>query len=193
MLSCRGVTRRPWFEGFSLELEAGEIVVLRGASGSGKTLLLRALADLDPVEAGEVSLAGVPRSDMAPCEWRRQVVYVHQESVRLARTVRADLARIRELSPQVQPSAVSPLSPPLDALTENLSGGELQRLALARALHAEPRVLLLDEPTSALDEDAARDAEATVVEWTRCGHAAVWVTHEAELAERLGAREVRLA
>ena len=70
LLLVQGLTREPWWRGVDLGLEAGELSVLRGPSGSGKTLFLRALADLDPVDAGEVSLEGRARSAFSPAAWR---------------------------------------------------------------------------------------------------------------------------
>ncbi len=187
LLEVRGLTRAPWWTGVELDVDAGEIAVLRGRSGSGKTLLLRALADLDPVDAGEVYLGGRARPEFAPHEWRRGVLYVHQTAPVLPGTVADNLAVIAELV-DARPDPVPGLDPTADATT--LSGGEVQRLALHRALCCNPRVLLLDEVTGALDPDAAADAEERIQAFARDGGAALWVSHDASLAERLGAREV---
>ena len=77
LFACHRLTRRPWFQDLDLVLEAGEIAVLSGPSGSGKTLLLRTLADLDPADAGRVTLEDTERGDYRPCEWRRRVLFVH--------------------------------------------------------------------------------------------------------------------
>lgn len=189
-LRCAGLTRRPWFEGLDLELAPGEIVVLAGPSGSGKTTLLRAIADLDPAD-GEVFLGERERASMPASEWRSKVVYVHQTPVRLAGTVRDNVAAIAGLAVHAARQLDTP--PGLDADQDALalSGGEAQRLALHRALFTGPDVLLLDEPTAALDPDSARGLEALVADWVRAGHAALWVAHDPELAARLGARLVR--
>ncbi|TDJ75707.1 MAG: ATP-binding cassette domain-containing protein [Planctomycetota bacterium] len=190
-LQCAGLTRRPWFEGFELELEEREIIVLAGPSGSGKTTLLRAIADLDPVDSGEVFLRGAERMTMAPSEYRSKVIYMHQTPVRLAGTVRDNVAAITGLGVHDSRAPDTPPGLGADQDANQLSGGEAQRLALHRALLVDPDVLLLDEPTAALDPDAARGLEATIQDWVRAGHAALWVAHDPELAGRLGARMVR--
>ena len=194
LLTCEKLAREPWFRELDLELEAGQVAVLRGPSGSGKTLLLRSIADLDPLDSGRILLGGRERESMRPAEWRRSVLYVHQSGVRFPGTVRANLQRIAALAAVAggstpEPQDVPGLDPRADA--ERLSGGEAQRLALHRALACRPRVLLLDESTGALDREASESAEARILEFTGEGNAVLWVTHDGALAERLGAREVR--
>ena len=192
LFEVRGLTRRPWFSGFDLTVEAGEVVVLSGPTGSGKTLLLRALADLDPVEAGEVALEGRERNTLTPAAWRSRVVYLHQDAVRLPGTVQDNLACIGRMALHRAKSVppVPGLDP--DADVTRLSGGEAQRLAVHRALAVAPTVLLLDESTSALDGDSAREAERRILEWVAEGRGALWVSHDPSMRERLGAREVTL-
>ncbi len=185
------LTRAPWFEGLSFSLEAGEVRVLRGASGSGKTLLLRTLADLDPRDSGSVFLDGVEQADMTPQEWRRQVRYVHQRAPRLGETVGTALERAGEVLPpghQNLPQAPGGLE--RNQRTADLSGGESQRLALAIALHSGARVLLLDEPTSALDVAASAAAEAQVLAFASAGGCVLWISHDPSLPERIGAQEM---
>lgn len=194
LLTCEKLTREPWFRELDLELEAGEVVVLRGPSGSGKTLLLRSIADLDPLDSGRILLEGREPESMEPAQWRRSVLYVHQSGVRFSGTVRSNLERIAVLAAVVGGPAqelrdVPGIDPQADA--ERLSGGEAQRLALHRALLCRPRVLLLDESTGALDREASLTAEARILEFAAEGNAALWVTHDSTLAQRLGAREVR--
>ena len=189
LLSCVAVTRRPFFEGRTLLVEAGEIVVLQGPTGAGKTLFLRAIGDLDPLAEGTYRLGEDDRTTMAPAHWRRSVLYVHQSAPRFPGRVGDNLQRIAELRNVATTSPAIPL-PPLDPDKEGdrLSGGEAQLLALHRALLVGPRVMLLDESTSALDRDRGRMVEEALVEWTQRGHAIVWVSHENALADRLGAR-----
>lgn len=165
-----------------LTVAAGQCVCLRGASGSGKTLLLRALADLDPHE-GEALLDDTACSAMPAPVWRRSVMLVTAESHWWADTVGAhfpdayNAERLRELD----------LSP--DALgweVARCSTGERQRLALLRALALEPLALLLDEPTGNLDPDATTAVEL-LLESYRLEHQApvLWVSHDASQAERV--------
>ncbi|MFV1959100.1 MAG: ATP-binding cassette domain-containing protein, partial [Planctomycetota bacterium] len=193
-LSCRALTRRPFFEGRDLVLEAGEILVLHGASGSGKTLFLRALADLDPADSGELRLSGESREALRPEVWRARVLYVHQGGVRLPGTVRENLDRIASLAIRADGGAVSfPSVPGLDDTQDagRLSGGEAQALALHRALLCAPKVLLLDEATSALDPERAAFWEGRVRRFAADGHGVVWVAHDVRLADRVGARRER--
>ena len=132
----------------SFSLSAGEALAVRGPSGAGKTLLLRAVADLDPNE-GVVTLDGRDRSTIAGPEWRRLVGYVPAEPGWWADTVgehfgewTAALAFVRDLGFREEMKAW-PIT--------RLSTGERLRLALVRALMMRPKVLLLDEPTAALD------------------------------------------
>lgn len=195
MFRCHGLIRRPWIEGFDLDLAAGEIVVLRGPSGSGKTLLLRGLADLDPIDAGDLALADRDRCSMPAREWRSRVTYLHQTPVRLGGSVGENIRRITSLAIYAQRAIDAPAPPGLDsaAPVEQLSGGEMQRLALYRALSLKPEVLLLDEATSALDSRAAQECEQDVAAWVTAGsRAVIWVAHDAGLGQRLQAREVNL-
>ena len=132
----------------SLSLSAGECIAVRGPSGAGKTLLLRAIADLDPNE-GVVTLDGRDRSTIAGPEWRRLVGYVPAEPGWWADTVgehfgewTAALAFVRDLGFPEETKAW-PIT--------RLSTGERLRLALVRALMARPKVLLLDEPTAGMN------------------------------------------
>ena len=94
LLETRGLTRSPWFEGLDLALNEGEIVCLRGPSGAGKSLLLRSLADLDPVDSGDVLLEDRTRSAFTPQLWRRNVLYVHQRAIVLPGSVQENLTRV---------------------------------------------------------------------------------------------------
>lgn len=187
--ACRGLTRGPWFEDLSIELRPGEVVVLRGKSGSGKTLFMRTLADLDPADSGEVILQDTQREEWSPQDWRSRVLYVHQRAPRLPGTVRDNLERVSSLAKQ---RGVGPIPTPRgledDQDAARLSGGEAQILALGRALACDPDVLLLDESTSALDWDRAREWEERLLEWTKRGRSILWVAHDPSLVDRLGAR-----
>ncbi len=169
----------------SFALNAGEAIAVRGPSGAGKTLLLRAVADLDPNE-GLVTLDGRDRSTIPGPEWRRLVGYVPAEPGWWADTVgehfgewEAAFALVRELGLR-EPAKAWPIT--------RLSTGERLRLALVRALMLRPRVLLLDEPTAALDVASVTAVESLIKTRMRAGLAVLWVTHDAEQAKRVAHR-----
>jgi putative ABC transport system ATP-binding protein len=177
--------RTPILKSASFSLLAGECVAVRGPSGAGKTLLLRAVADLDPNE-GVLTLAGRDRSTIAGPEWRRLVGYVPAEPGWWADTVgehfvewTAALAFVRDLG-FPEGTRAWPIT--------RLSTGERLRLALVRALMVRPKVLLLDEPTAALDAASVAAVESLVDVCIRAGLAVLWVTHDAEQAKRVAHR-----
>jgi phosphate-transporting ATPase len=169
----------------SFSLSAGEALAVRGPSGAGKTLLLRAVADLDPNE-GLVTLDGRDRSTIAGPEWRRLVGYVPAEPGWWADTVgehfgewTATLAFVRDLGFPEETKAW-PIA--------RLSTGERLRLALVRALMLRPKVLLLDEPTAALDVASVAAVESLIKARMRTGLAVLWVTHDVEQGKRVAHR-----
>jgi len=169
----------------SFTLAPGECVVVQGASGAGKSLLLRALADLDPNE-GEVSLDGRERGAMAGPAWRALVGYVPAEPGWWGERVAEHFQDWQSV-----PAARLGLAPEIGAApVAQCSTGERQRLALLRALERRPRVLLLDEPTSALDRQSTLLAEQLVAEARAGGLAILWVSHDPEQAARLGGRRL---
>jgi len=184
--------RSPLAGPFDFELAAGACAAVSGPSGSGKSLFLRMIADLDPNE-GEVFLGAVPRSSMPATRWRHNVVYVAAQSGWWADKV------IDHFPPDCRARSTTlaeRLGVPvdlLDAAVVRLSTGEKQRLALVRALVGEPAVLLLDEPTAALDEHAVTLTEALLRERLANGTSIGLVTHDPDQALRLGTRRYRMA
>jgi len=158
---------------------------VRGPSGAGKTLLLRALADLDPNQ-GEVTLEGEPRTTMPAPRWRHLVTYLAAEPAWWADTVGEHFADWPAAAPMI--AALGLPAECRDWALAHASTGERQRLSLARGLAHRPRVLLLDEPTSGLDDDARRAAERLLAERLAAGMGALWVTHDAVQAQRVASR-----
>ena len=171
----------------SFSLWAGECLAIRGPSGGGKTLLLRAIADLDPNE-GVVCLEGSDRTTMSGPEWRRQVGYLPAEPGWWADTV-------GEHFPDWPAAAriTTDLGFPDDAKNwpiARLSTGERLRLALVRALVVGPKVLLLDEPTAALDPVSVAAVERLIGARVQAGLAVLWVTHDVAQAGRIAVRQL---
>jgi putative ABC transport system ATP-binding protein len=176
---------------FELNLVNGSCAAITGPSGSGKSLFLRMIADLDPNE-GEIWLNGRERASMPAPEWRKQVTYVSAESGWWADTVIEHFSATAR-SEIVALSARLGVRPDLlDAPVAQLSTGEKQRLSLVRALLPNPPVLLLDEPTGPLDEDSVTQVEALLQERLAAGTSILLVTHNPAQAERLGIRRYRM-
>ncbi|WP_374316957.1 ATP-binding cassette domain-containing protein [Aquabacterium sp.] len=172
-----------------LDLHDGECVALSGHSGCGKSVLLRALADLDPHE-GEALLDGQSCASMPAPQWRKQVTYVPAESGWWDDMVRPHFLPEQDLAtllPRVGLAAAA-----ADWPVARLSTGERQRMALLRALRPGVRVLLLDEPTSGLDPDSVLKVEALLQEQLAQGMSILMVTHSPEQAMRLAHRRFRM-
>ena len=187
----------PGLSSISLEVAAGERVAIVGASGVGKTSLLRAIAGLTPVTSGTVEIAGVDVTPRSP--ERRDAVYLHQspllfphldvlENVAFPLRVRGvpedeTMRRARRALSDVRLEALERRRP------VTLSGGQKHRVALARAVVARPAVLLLDEPLSALDPTLRDEMRRAIVALQEeYGPALLLVTHDLDEAGILGAR-----
>lgn len=181
----------------SFEIARGERVVLVGPSGAGKTTLLRAIAGLTPVSGGTVEIGGRVRTDDPP--ERRDAVYLHQTPVLFPHLdVFGNIAfplRVRGVAATETRARVARAlaAVRLDGFErrrpDSLSGGQRHRVALARAIVAQPAVLLLDEPLSSLDpalRDDVRDAIVRVQ--TESDAALLMVTHDLDEAGLIGNR-----
>jgi putative ABC transport system ATP-binding protein len=177
-------------------IPATGITVISGPSGAGKTTLLRLCNRLEVPDEGTIRYRGQPLDELDPLVLRRRVGMVFQRSVPFPGTVAGNLAvahpdaDAEEMSATLKRVALDPGLLPQEART--LSGGELQRMCLARTLVTQPETLLLDEPTSALDaqpkqvfEHAARDLAAQ-------GITIIWVTHDDAQARRVSDRIYQL-
>ncbi|MFC4974713.1 ATP-binding cassette domain-containing protein [Halomonas beimenensis] len=174
--------------GLDLTIAPGEILCLSGASGAGKTRLLRAVADLEPHE-GEVWLGERAQSSLPGHEWRRRVMLVPAESQWWAE-------RVGDHFPRDEIPGLAALGfdrEVLDWPVSRLSSGEKQRLALLRALVRAPSVLLLDEPTANLDDASTRRVEGWLLSRIHEeGWPVIWVAHEPAQIARVATRHVRL-
>ena len=185
----------------SLDIERNSITVIVGTSGSGKSTLLRMINRLVEPSSGRVVIDGADTRDEPAYLLRRRIGYVIQgyglfphrtvaENVAtVPRLLRWDERRIRERVQQLL--TVFGLDPQAyaDAFPHQLSGGQQQRVGVARALAAEPTVLLMDEPFGALDPIIRLKAQDDLLDiQRRFGTTIVLVTHDMDEAFRLGAR-----
>lgn len=186
-----------------LDLPRTEITALIGPSGAGKTSLIRLLNRLDDPSSGEVRFDGKPIGSYPVLALRRRVGFVFQRPTMFDGTVADNLAVAVTLGGGAQASDVPDVPRVLEAVgldgsyatrdASRLSGGEQQRVSIARALMTRPEVLLLDEPTSALDPEVAERLLSTVVRLSReRGVAVVMVTHRLSEAQRASTFTVML-
>lgn len=169
-------------------------VVVAGPSGAGKSSLLRLLNRLDAPSSGSVSYRGEDLSHIDPIAHRRRVAMVFQRPVVLPGTIADNL---RGADPWLDDAQVAAtldrvgLDPALtNRDARDLSGGEAQRMCLARSLATEPEVVLFDEPTSSLDPASALRIERLATSLDDHGITAIWVTHDLDQMRRLAAQVV---
>ena len=177
--------------GVSLRVESGERVALSAPSGTGKTTLARVLAGYLAPDAGEVLVDGEPLPKRGACPV--QMIWQHPEA---AVDPRMRLGRTLSEAGDADPSLVSGLgirSEWMDRYPHELSGGELQRFCIARALTADPRFLIADEMSTMLDAlTQAQIWRFLVSEVDRRGIGLVFVSHSPALTERIATRIVEL-
>jgi len=173
----------------SLTVPGGQVVCLSGPSGSGKSRLLRAVADLEP-HGGRVALGDTAQLDVPAHQWRSRVVMVPADSQwwfdevggHFPDGAKAGLPSALGFPPEVMGWSVS-----------RLSSGERQRLALWRALALQPEALLLDEPTANLDNDSTEAIESWLLDEIRSRRIAVlWVAHDPGQIHRVADTHYRI-
>ena len=187
-----GESRFQVLKGISLEIKDGEFAVILGASGSGKSTFLNVISGLEYPDSGSVMYDGTDiaaLSDKDLTEFRRENVgYIFQQyyllpnmSVEKNVKMGADLAENRDYETVLK--AVG-LGEKLQKYPSELSGGEQQRVSVARALAKKPKVLFLDEPTGALDEQTGRQVLDYICRLQKeYGFTIVMVTHNQNIAE----------
>lgn len=187
--------RHTVLHGIQVSFAAQGISCLVGASGSGKSTLLRLLNRLEDPDRGHVLFKDRDVCTLDPQDLRRRIGLVVQTPVMLPGTVRNNLEaglRVRGLrldDPAAWLTRVGLAANLLDRPAKDLSGGEKQRVALARTLATGPEALLLDEVTGSLDPDAATAVESLI---TGLKLPAIWVSHDMTQVERVATRVYRL-
>ena len=209
--ACGLGRRHPGGAGWLLEdaclvVPPGDRLAIVGPSGAGKTVLLRALAMLDPLDAGAIRWRGRSIAGDEVPSFRKEVVYLHQRPALLDGTVEADLRhpfslkahRDKRYDGERALGLLGRLGRDASFLAKSsrdLSGGEAQVVALLRSILLDPAILLLDEPTASIDGDAARVVEGLVDRWLAEGRgerALIWVSHDLDQARRMAGRALAM-
>lgn len=213
LLHARGIGRRDpkggeWLiRDVNVTVNRGDRLAVLGPTGAGKTVLLRSLALLDPLDAGSIQWQERDIRGEAVPVYRTQVIYLHQrpalfdgtveQNLRYPFTLKAhrgrhfDRERVIELLGTLERGTSF-----LEKASHDLSGGEAQIVALVRAVQLDPVILLLDEATASLDARASRAVENLIDGWfgSHAGERAlVWVSHDHAQARRVANRSARMA
>jgi putative ABC transport system ATP-binding protein len=196
----RSVVGRVLVGDISMQMQRGEVLAVIGPSGAGKSSFLRLLNRLDEPTGGTVCLNGQDYRELAPRELRRRVGMVMQAAYLFPGTVAANVAfgpaqHAERLSSERIAALLDRVGLPGYQVRDvsNLSGGEAQRVTLARTLANAPEVLLLDEPTSALDDVSARSIEGLLLSIIRERRmTCLIVTHNTAQARRIADRTMIL-
>jgi polar amino acid transport system ATP-binding protein len=222
LLSVRDLRKsygdREILKGISLDLMAGETLVLIGPSGSGKTTVLRCLNHLETPSGGEITLAGdtvggsyvgeaarwEPMSEAKLALQRRKFGFVFQrfnlfphltalQNVAIGPGKVLGLSKAAAEARAAEQLARVSLADHMDKRPSQLSGGQQQRVAIARALAMEPRLILFDEPTSALDPELVHEVLDVMGALAREGMTMIVVTHEMSFARKVADRLIFMA
>jgi len=180
----------------SLQVEEGDFITIVGASGSGKSTMLKLFSHLISPTSGEILYRGRDMMSYDPVLLRREISYCVQSGGLFGRTAEDNLAfpyeiRGLEMDREAVAALLSKFGLGQDVLREenrSLSGGEKQRVALARTLLLKPAVVLLDEVTSALDQENTRIVEDVIRQLNDGGTTILWITHSPEQSRRLGSK-----
>ncbi|HEX8153471.1 MAG TPA: ATP-binding cassette domain-containing protein [Thermoanaerobaculia bacterium] len=201
---------RPILRGVNFEVARGELVMLMGLSGGGKTTVLRAIAALEPFNGGTIAVDGVtlaagplpPRTTMRELRRRVGMVFQHHslfEHLSALNNVTLAPLHVAHASRDEATRKATALLESLgvahrrNAFPRELSGGEAQRVAIARAMAMDPPLLLMDEPTASLDPARRRDLGETLRRLTTEGRTLVVTTHDDDFVRDFATRVVVLA
>lgn len=201
---------RDVLRGVALDVHAGEVCALMGASGAGKSTILRVAVALEPFDAGRVEIGGVtlapgplPREsalralrERAGLVFQQHALFAHLtavENVMLAPVHAAQVAIEVARRNALELLTSLGVAHRADALPHQLSGGEAQRVAIARVLARNPQLLLMDEPTAALDPARRESLAYTLRALAGEGRAILLTTHDEDFAARVADRVVRIA
>ena len=191
----------PILDGFTLDIQPGEAVALVGGTASGKTTVARLLPRFYDIDAGRILLDGIDVRSLALAELRRAVSIVFEDTFLFTDTVRANMAFANPAADPASVERAARLSGAYEFVQElpdgfetvlaergqSLSGGQRQRIAIARAILAGPRVLVLDDATSAVDPSKEREIRAALAEVMR-GRTTIVIAHRSAtiaLADRV--------
>ena len=188
-----------------IDIEEGELVVIVGSSGSGKSTFLRCLNLLEEPTSGEIIVDGVKITDKKTDlnKLRREVGMVFQQfnlfpNYSVIENIKLAPKKLRKVSDRIITKKAKELLNDVGllnkakAMPNSLSGGQKQRVAIARALAMEPKIMLFDEPTSALDPEMIGEVLDVIREVAEKGMTMVIVTHEMKFAREVGTRMIFL-
>lgn len=187
----------------SFELESGEVMCLRGKSGAGKTTLIRCICNLDKADKGTISINGIESlADGKPNKAYQNTVGMVSQGFDLfpnmtvmENLILAPVSRKLMTKDEAKKAATVLLESldigdKADSYPSRLSGGEKQRVAVARACILSPSVLFFDEPTSALDINSTREVANLIEDISSRGISVVIITHDESFCDMLGARQI---
>jgi len=195
MFTLSGIKYRDVLDIKKLVIKKGTITCIIGKSGSGKTTLLRLLNNMISANEGTLKYNGQNICEYEPLSLRREILMLPQNPVIFPETIRDNFIKTLEytekefLNDRTYENLLTKvnLNKNLDTSTENLSGGEKQRLALARILLLKPKILLLDEPSSALDTTTEEFIIKMLVDYIKeKNRTLVMVTHSQAVADKYG-------
>ncbi|MGL4655453.1 MAG: ABC transporter ATP-binding protein [Sarcina sp.] len=187
-------------DNISIDVEKGEIISLIGESGSGKSTLLKILSDLIGSNTGEILYKGKKYSEFDPMNLRKEISYCVQLPFLFGRVVEDNFKFIFEVRKEKYDrnrvlkvlKEFKITEDFLDKSIENLSGGEKQRIAIARNMIFKPEILLLDEATSALDNENTLIVEKYIKKLNNDGVTVIWITHSIEQSYRIFDKRITL-
>jgi ABC-type polar amino acid transport system ATPase subunit len=187
----------------SLEVAAGEVIVVCGPSGSGKSTLIRCVNRLEPIQGGDIKVHGqsISARDVNLSRLRAEVGMVFQSfnlfpHMTVLQNITLAPLKVKGQSPAEADKIARGLLERVripdkaDKYPANLSGGQQQRVAIARALAMQPRIMLFDEPTSALDPEMINEVLDVMTDLAKDGMTMMVVTHEMGFARRVAHRVV---
>jgi ABC-type polar amino acid transport system ATPase subunit len=203
------IAANKWFDNnqvlknINLDITKGEVIVICGPSGAGKSTLLRAINKLEPIDDGEIIVDGMylsdPKTDLTALRAEIGMVFQHF-NLYPHKTARKNITlaprKVRGLSKKQAKERAEKLlekvglSHRRDAFPVQLSGGEQQRVAIARSLAMEPKIMLFDEPTSALDPELINEVLDVMISLAKEGMTMIVVTHEIGFAQKVADRVV---